>query len=137
MGLLPGQGHPRAPLPRAEDAARGGPGRPRPPRLAREKHEALLKKLDEEEKRYNAEKKDIEKDAKKLEALRDGFQARDPYFLVAEALLQIAIVMSSVSILARSGLIFSFSLILAVVGAVLTANGYFMVLHLPFFHGGH
>ena len=103
----------------------------------REKHEALLKKLDEEEKRYNAEKKDIEKDAKKLEAVRDGFQARDPYFLVAEALLQIAIVMSSVSILARSGLIFSFSLILAVVGVVLTANGYFMLFHLPFFHGGH
>ena len=103
----------------------------------REKMEALLTKLDEEEKRYNAEKKDIEKDAKKLEAMRDSFQARDPYFLVAEALLQIAIVMSSVSILARSGLIFSFSLILAVVGAALTANGYFMVFHLPFFHGGH
>jgi Skp family chaperone for outer membrane proteins len=101
------------------------------------KMEALLKKLDEEEKRYNAEKKDIEKDAKKLEAMRDSFQARDPYFLVAEALLQIAIVMSSVSILARSGLIFSFSLVLAVVGAVLTANGYFMVFHLPFFHSGH
>ncbi len=109
---------------------------PRAP--AREKKmEALLKKLDEEEKRYNAEKKDIEKDAKKLEAMRDSFQARDPYFLVAEALLQIAIVMSSVSILARSGLIFSFSLVLAVVGAALTANGYFMVFHLPFFHGTH
>jgi len=109
----------------------------RAPAAAREKHEALLRKLDEEEKRYNAEKKDIEKDAKKLEAMRDSFQARDPYFLVAEALLQIAIVMSSVSILTRSGLIFSFSLILAVVGAALTANGYFMVFHLPFFHGGH
>jgi len=104
---------------------------------ARERMEALLKKFDDEEKRYNAEKKDIEKDAKKLEALRDSFQAREPYFLVAEALLQIAIVMSSVSILARSGLIFSVSLILAVVGAGLTANGYFVVLHLPFFHGGH
>lgn len=109
----------------------------RAPAAAREKHDALLKKLDEEEKRYNAEKKDIEKDAKKLEALRDSFQARDPYFLVAEALLQIAIVMSSVSILARSGLIFSFSLVLAVVGVILTANGYFMVLHLPYFHGTH
>jgi len=103
----------------------------------REKMEALLKKFDEEEKRYNAEKKDIEKDAKKLEALRDSFQAREPYFLVAEALLQIAIVMSSVSILARSGLIFSFSLVLAVVGAALTANGYFMVFPLPFVHAGH
>jgi len=107
----------------------------RAPAGAREKHDALLKKFDEEEKRYNAEKKDIEKDAKKLEAMRDSFQARDPYFLVAEALLQIAIVMSSVSILARSGLIFSFSLVLAVVGVLLTANGYFMVFHLPFFHG--
>ena len=104
---------------------------------AREKMEALFKKLDAEEKRYNAEKKDIEKDAKKLEALRDSFQARDPYFLIAEALLQIAIVMSSVSILARSRLIFSFSLVLAVVGAVLTANGYFMFFQLPFLHGGH
>jgi hypothetical protein len=103
----------------------------------REKGEALLEKFAEEEKRYNAEKKDIEKDAKKLEALRDSFQARDPYFLIAEALLQIAIVMSSVSILARSGLIFSFSLILAVVGVALTANGYFMLVHLPFFHATH
>ena len=104
---------------------------------ARERMEALLKKFDEEEKRYSAEKRDIEKDAKKLEGIRDSFQAREPYFLVAEALLQIAIVMSSVSILARSGLIFSVSLVLAVVGAVLTLNGYFMVVQLPFFHGGH
>jgi hypothetical protein len=111
------------------------PTAPRAP--AREKGEALLKTLADEEKRYNAEKKDIEKDAKKLEALRDSFQVRDPYFLVAEGLLQIAIVMSSVSILSRSGLIFSFSLVLAVMGAVLTANGYFMLFQLPFFHGGH
>ena len=104
---------------------------------AREKVEALMRKFEEEEKRYNTEKKDIEKDAKKLEAQRDSFQARDPYFLIAEALLQIAIVMSSVSILARSRLIFSFSLVLAVVGAVLTANGYFMIFQLPFLHGGH
>jgi len=114
-------------------AERGVGARPE----ARARMEALFKKSDEEEKRYNAEKKDIEKDAKKLEALRDSFQARDPYFLIAEALLQIAIVMSSVSILARSGLIFSFSLVLAVVGAVLTGNGYLIVFQLPFMHGGH
>src|SRR5438034_841974 len=65
---------------------------------AREKVEALMKKFEEEEQRYNAEKKDIEKDAKKLEHERDVWQARDPYFLFAEALLQIAIVMASVSI---------------------------------------
>jgi len=106
---------------------------------ARQKLEALLKKFDEEEKRYNAEKKDIEKEARRLEHERDIFQARDPYFLLAEALLQIAIVMSSVSILARSRLIFFFSLALAVVGVVLTANGYLLAFKLPFLHGhgGH
>ena len=104
---------------------------------ARQKLEALLAKLEEEEKRYNIEKKDIEQDAKKLESMRDSYQARDPYFLIAEALLQIAIVMSSVSILARSRLIFSFSLAVAVVGAMLTANGYFSFFQLPFLHGGH
>ncbi|HZP36625.1 MAG TPA: DUF4337 domain-containing protein [Methylomirabilota bacterium] len=104
---------------------------------AREKLEGLLRRLDEEEKRYGAEKKEIEKTAKDLEHKRDGYAARDPYFLIAEALLQIAIVMSSVSILARSGLIFSFSLGLAVIGAVLTANGYFMLFQLPFLHGPH
>ncbi len=104
---------------------------------ARAKLEALLKKFDEEEKRYNAEKKDIEKDAKRLEHVRDLYQGRDPYFLLAEALLQIAIVMSSVSILARSRLIFGFSLVLAVIGIVLTANGYLLSFRLPFVHGGH
>jgi hypothetical protein len=106
---------------------------------ARQKLEALLMKFDEEEKRYNAEKKDIEKEARRLEHERDVYQARDPYFLLAEALLQIAIVMSSVSILARSRLIFFFSLALAVVGVVLTANGYLLAFKLPFLHGhgGH
>ncbi|HET8575545.1 MAG TPA: DUF4337 domain-containing protein [Methylomirabilota bacterium] len=101
---------------------------------ALQKLEALLKKFDEEEKRYNAEKKDIEKDAKRLEHERDLYQTRDPYFLLAEALLQIAIVMSSVSILARSRAIFLFSVALAVVGSVLTANGYLLAFRLPFLH---
>ncbi len=104
---------------------------------AREKVDALMKKFEEEEKRYNVEKKDIEKDAKKLEHERDVWQAKDPYFLFAEALLQIAIVMASVSILARSRSIFAFSLLLAAGGALLTANGFFMFVHLPLLPGGH
>jgi hypothetical protein len=104
---------------------------------AREKLEGLMKRFEEEEKRYNVEKKDIEKDAKKLEHERDIWQAKDPYFLFAEAVLQIAIVMSSVSILARSRSIFGFSLVLAVLGALLTANGYFSFFHFPLLPGGH
>src|SRR5713226_1623446 len=44
------------------------------------KFEALASKFAEEEKRYNAEKKDIEKDAKKLELARDVRRERHPYF---------------------------------------------------------
>ena len=99
--------------------------------------EALAKKWDEEEKRYNAEKKDIEKDAKKLEGVRDLSATRDPYFDLAEVFLQIAIVMSSVSILSRSRPVFYFSLLLAVVGTTLTFNGYFLFFQLPWLHEGH
>ena len=104
---------------------------------AREKLDGLMKKFAEEEKRYSEEKKDIEKEAKKLERERDHWQARDPYFLFAEALLQIAIVMSSVSILSRSGAIFGFSLLLAAGGALLTINGFLPFFHLPLLPGGH
>ena len=104
---------------------------------ARAKLEGLMKKFEEEEKRYAVEKKDIEKEAKKLEHERDGYQLRDPYFLLAEALLQIAVVMSSVSIMSRSRLIFAFSLVLAGCGTLLTANGYFPLFQLAVLHGGH
>jgi hypothetical protein len=103
----------------------------------RKKFEALMTNFAEEEKRYNAEKKEIEKDAKKLEHERDVNRTKDPYFDFAEALLQIAIVMSSISILSTSRSTFIFSLLLAVIGVLLTLNGYILVLKLPFLHGGH
>ena len=101
----------------------------------RAKVEALTKKFAEEEKRYNAEKKDIDKDAKKLEHLRDHHRARDPNFEYAEIFLQIAIVTASVAILAGSKAVFFFSLAAAVLGVVLTANGFVFGLPLPF--AGH
>ncbi|MBI3624699.1 MAG: DUF4337 domain-containing protein [Candidatus Rokubacteria bacterium] len=100
----------------------------------RQRHEELLKKCAEEEKRYNAEKKDIEKDAKKLEHERDRNREKDPYFDYAEVLLQIAIVMASVSILATSCPLFVFSLALALGGALLTVNGYTLWFRFPFLH---
>jgi hypothetical protein len=105
----------------------------------RAKLEVLAKKFAEEEKRYNTEKKDIEKDAKKLEAARDRHRNRDPYFDFAEVFLQIAIVTASVSILSTSRPMFWFSFVLAVVGAALTANGFTQLVTLPFLHhgGGH
>ena len=79
-------------------------------------------------------KKDIEKVAKKFEAVRDHGQTQDPYFHYAEVLLQIAIVAASVSIISGSRPLFWFSSALAILGVVLTTNGYFLALRIPFLH---
>lgn len=94
----------------------------------RDKHEALARKFADEEKRMNADKKEIEPRAKAAEAARDLYQAKDPYFDYAEVLLQIAIVCSSVAILAGSRPMFWFSSLLAVLGSLLTVNGFFLLL---------
>jgi uncharacterized protein DUF4337 len=101
--------------------------------------ETLTQKFGEEEKRYNTEKKDIEKEARKLEHERDVNRDRDPYYDYAEVLLQIAIVSASVSILSTSRPMFWFSMVLAVLGAGLTVNGFLLTykwgLMIPFLHG--
>ena len=103
----------------------------------RQQYEALLGEFAAEAKRYGAEKKDIEQDAKKWEHERDVSRKKDPYFDFAEVLLQIAIVMSSVSILATSRLLYGISSVLAVCGTLLMLNGYTVMVALPFFGTGH
>ena len=99
-----------------------------------EKLQALAAKFAEEEQRYGAEKKDIEKDAKRLEHERDLYRTKDPYFDYAEVLLQIAIVCASVSILAASRPMFLFSLVLAVLGVVSTLNGFLLFARIGLLH---
>ena len=103
----------------------------------RQQHETLLSEFAAEAKRYGTEKKDIEQDARKLEHERDISRSKDPYFDFAEVLLQIAIVMSSVSILATSRLLYGVSFVLAVGGVLLLLNGYTLAVALPFFSAGH
>ena len=83
----------------------------------------------------NADKKEIEPKAKAAEAERDRNQAKDPYFDYAEVLLQIAIVMASVSILSASRPMFWFSSVLAVIGGLSAINGFLLLVRLPFLHG--
>jgi hypothetical protein len=100
---------------------------------ARQKYAALLAQATEEEKRYNTEKTDIETEAKRLEHERDINREKDPYFDFAEVLLQIAIVMSSISILSTSRPMFLLSLVLAICGTLLSVNGYTLLAKLPLF----
>ena len=96
--------------------------------------EAHLKKLSDEEKRFQVEKKDIKKAAEKLEHERDINRNKDPYFDYAEVLLQIAIVMASIAILAQSRSIFTFALVAAGLGALFSLNGFLLLFKIPFFH---
>jgi len=74
---------------------------------------------------------------KSLEAARDVALRKDPYFDASQALLQIAIVMASIAILSNTRSTFIFSLVLALLGAVLTVDGFTLFLKLPFLHAGH
>jgi hypothetical protein len=101
---------------------------------AKKKYEALLKDARAEETRYGEEKKKIEEEAKSLEASRDKNLSKDPYFDYAEVLLQISIVMASISILAVSRQIFLFAIVSASLGTILMLNGYLLLFRLPFLH---
>ncbi len=98
------------------------------------KIESMMKKMAEEEARYNTEKKEIEKEAKKLEHERDVSRDKDPYFDYGEVLLQIAIVMASVSILSGSRPVFYFALSGAILGTLFSLNGFLLAFKIPFFH---
>ena len=101
---------------------------------ARKRYEALLQETAKQADRYGLEKKDIRKHAEKLEHERDINRNKDPYFDYAEVLLQIAIVMASISILAHSRSIFAFALVSAGLGTLFSLNGFLLIFRIPFFH---
>jgi uncharacterized membrane protein YgdD (TMEM256/DUF423 family) len=69
---------------------------------------------------------------KALEAVRDAALAKDPYFDWAQALLQIGIVIASVSIISRSWSLLLFAAVLGVAGGLLMLDGFLMLMRLPF-----
>ncbi len=77
-------------------------------------------------------KKELVERAREAEAARDLAARRGPYFDYANALLQIAIVLSSVAIVAVSGALLWSGTAIGLVGALLTLNGYFLIVRLPF-----
>ena len=97
---------------------------------ARAKFEELQKQFAEEATRYGDEKTSIEQDARALEHARDRGETRDPNFDLAEVLLQIAIVVASVSILAHSRALFGGSLVFALAGTALCVNGFLLLVPL-------
>lgn len=77
-------------------------------------------------------RKQLSARAQELEKQRDRAQRQDPNFDFAEALFQIAIVLSSVAILANSRLVLKAALAAGAAATVLMLNGYFLFFDLPF-----
>ena len=100
---------------------------------ARSRFKARIDRMAAEENRYASEKKDIAREATKTEHERDIYKKRDPYFEFAEGLLQISIVMASIAIVSSFPPVFYFSLVIAVLGAFLSFNGFTLIFLLPFF----
>lgn len=96
----------------------------------RQRYQELLRLAAQEEERYGAEKEEIEQEARKLENERDVNRRRDPNFDYAGVLLQIAIVIASVSILATSRSLYIFSFIFALGGTLFMLNGYLLLFPL-------
>jgi DNA polymerase III alpha subunit (gram-positive type) len=90
----------------------------------RQKLETLLAEIAREEERYTREKKEIEEEARRQQSIQQENLKKDPYFDYAEVLLQIAIVLASVAMLASSRPVFGLSLILAVIGTLLAINAF-------------
>jgi hypothetical protein len=78
-------------------------------------------------------KKELLAKAKEWEQVRDHAEEQIPNFEYGEALYQIAIVLGSVAIVAASPWLVGLSCVLAVLGTLLTLNGYLLLVPL----GGH
>jgi len=78
--------------------------------------------------KYENEKKEIMAEARKLEADRDEAKKRSPWYSMAITFLQIAMVLSSTSILAVSMELLWASVGCAVFASMLFANGYWLLL---------
>lgn len=68
---------------------------------------------------------------KALEIERDVAMRQDPYFDYGEALLQIAIVLASISIITRGTFLLAGSAALGALGALMTVNGFTLAFTLP------
>jgi hypothetical protein len=110
------------------------------PSLPEEARKALRAKIDAYKKtiaRYESEpdtqegKKELLERARVQEQARDRALKQDPYFDYGEALLQIAIVLVSVSIVASIQWLAYFGGAIGLVGMLLSLNGFLLLVEIP------
>jgi len=107
------------------------------PDAAKQAVRARLERYKQTVARYESEpdtgegKKELLAHAKEHERLRDHALKQDPYFDYAEALLQIAIVLTSVAIVANLVWLAFVGGAVGIVGTLLTLNGFYLLVEIP------
>lgn len=110
------------------------------PALPETTRQAMRQRLEQYRKtvaRYESEpetregKKELIARAREHEEKRDHALKQDPYFDYAEALLQIAIVLISVAIVADLAWLAFFGGAIGILGTLLTINGFYLLVEIP------
>ncbi len=105
-----------------ELAANGG----KIPQAAAEEYRQKIAEYGKKVTKYEGEKGDIQKDAKKFEAVRDDAQRHSQAFGIAVIFLQIAILLSSIAALMKKKLIWLLGTGVGLVGVVCFVNGFLL-----------
>lgn len=122
----------------ADDLAILGASNPTMPETARKQLDDTVKRYRDTAARYESDpkegdgRKELMAEAQAYEKEREIAQRKDPYFDFAEAPIQIAIVLASVSLIAGFRMLLILSVAMAVTGAFLSLNGFTLVVKVSF-----
>jgi hypothetical protein len=92
----------------------------------KEKTEALRQKYEKQAAKYEAEKDEISNEARKLEAERDVFGQRENRFDAGEALLEIGLVICSMTLLTKKKIFWFSGMGVASIGVVIAVTGFLL-----------
>jgi hypothetical protein len=94
--------------------------------VEKEKAEALREKYVKETERYEKEKDEVSEQAKELEAERDLAGRREDRYDAGEVLLEIALIVCSLTLLTKKSIFWISGIALGVVGFLTTASGFLL-----------
>jgi hypothetical protein len=89
----------------------------------KEKTEELREKYAKEAERYDKEKEETSVEAKKLEAERDVMDKRGDRYDAGEVILEIALIICSLTLLTKKRLFWMLGIVIGLVGVITTASG--------------
>jgi len=92
----------------------------------KEKSEKLKEASEKEIEKYEREKEEISTEAKKLQKERDLLEKKVDNYDVAESLLEIALVLCSITLITRKSPLWLFGMAIAVVGLYFGVTGYLL-----------